>query len=417
MSSFVLQPWTLLRCRTGSGLIRRGRLSRLLLSTGEQALLASCLALLSGFIGSVSGAAEPERALLGSSHSAAHVRTPAQFRFTQVAGDSTAPPIDAEAALRKSATWRWPDVSIFAEQLASFLEQSDASEETRGVVDEYWDSTQSDDRGPALLERLLTAAAFLEPRVGDLHHRLLDLQQSAVSPTDLPWLTSDVPGWLQDTVRLACGRAFAQRRMYDEALETLAGLEVQQVCDPASLIFYRAVAEHHLLKKEACLTNVQMLLEREDELPNRFAMVAKLMEADIEPLKTDSLDEVARMMRDVERRLDLGRAGTKVRDEEQRIVDKLDKLIEDIEQQLQQQQAQSQSQQQNGQPSQGQAMEDSQIAGGSGPGDVDQKDVGDRSGWGNLPPAQRQQALQRLTEELPSHYRDVIEGYFRQLAK
>ena len=52
-----------------------------------------------------------------------------------------------------------------------------------------------------------------------------------------------------------------------------------------------------------------------------------------------------------------------------------------------------------------------------GPGDVDQKDQGDRAGWGNLPPAQRQEALQRLTEELPSHYREVIEGYFRQLAK
>ena len=54
---------------------------------------------------------------------------------------------------------------------------------------------------------------------------------------------------------------------------------------------------------------------------------------------------------------------------------------------------------------------------GKGPGDVDQKKIGDRAGWGNLPPAQRQEALQRLTEELPSHYREVIEGYFRQLAK
>lgn len=62
-------------------------------------------------------------------------------------------------------------------------------------------------------------------------------------------------------------------------------------------------------------------------------------------------------------------------------------------------------------------MEDSQIAGGQGPGDVDKRDNGQRSGWGNLPPAQRQESLQRLTEELPSHYREVIEGYFRQLAK
>jgi len=82
------------------------------------------------------------------------------------------------------------------------------------------------------------------------------------------------------------------------------------------------------------------------------------------------------------------------------------------QQQQQQQQQQNAQQQQNGQP-----MQDSQIAGGSGPGDVDKKENGKRAGWGNLPPAERQEALQQLTEELPSHYRQVIEGYFRQLAK
>ena len=54
-------------------------------------------------------------------------------------------------------------------------------------------------------------------------------------------------------------------------------------------------------------------------------------------------------------------------------------------------------------------MDDSQIAGGSGPGDVDPKKMEDRGGWESAP-AQRQEALQRLTEELPTHYRDVIEA-------
>ncbi len=55
------------------------------------------------------------------------------------------------------------------------------------------------------------------------------------------------------------------------------------------------------------------------------------MVADIKPMKDDSLDEVARLMNDVQRRLDLGRAGTRVREEEQEIVDKLEKMIEQIE--------------------------------------------------------------------------------------
>jgi hypothetical protein len=62
-------------------------------------------------------------------------------------------------------------------------------------------------------------------------------------------------------------------------------------------------------------------------------------------------------------------------------------------------------------------MDDSRAAGASGPGDVDEKKLDDRYEWGNLPAAERQESLQRLTEDLPSHYRDVIEGYFRQVAK
>ena len=48
---------------------------------------------------------------------------------------------------------------------------------------------------------------------------------------------------------------------------------------------------------------------------------------------------------------------------------------------------------------------------------MDDKDIGDKSGWGNLPPAARQEALQSITKDLPSHYREVIEAYFKRLSK
>ena len=61
-------------------------------------------------------------------------------------------------------------------------------------------------------------------------------------------------------------------------------------------------------------------------------------------------------------------------------------------------------------------MQDSHAAGASGQGDVDRRDLGNRSGWGNLPPAERQEALQKLGQDLPTHYREAIEAYFRKLA-
>lgn len=342
----------------------------------------------------------------------------------QVAGEGAADAMPSELLpgdqLQKSATWQWPDIANIEQHFLSYLDQVEASPSVRSKVLEHWKQTAAQDKGPAFLERVLSTAALVDPRIADLVAQLNDPQAAPVVLDQLEWLSSDVPGWLQDAIRLACGRSLAQRRLYDEALETLASLDTEQVCDPASLIFYRAVCQHHLLQKKECLASVELLLERQAELPVRFTQVSQLMAADIKPLKDDSLDEVARLMNDVQRRLDLGRAGKRVRDEEDKIVDKLDKMIEQIEEQLQQQQQQQQQAggQQN-QPQQGQAqpMEESQVAGGSGPGDVDQKDVGKRSGWGNLPPAERQAALQRMTQELPSHYREVIEGYFRELSK
>ena len=54
--------------------------------------------------------------------------------------------------------------------------------------------------------------------------------------------------------------------------------------------------------------------------------------------------------------------------------------------------------------------------GGRGPGEVDRKPIGAKSGWGDLPPKQRQEALQQIGKDFPSHYREVIEQYFRKLA-
>ena len=47
----------------------------------------------------------------------------------------------------------------------------------------------------------------------------------------------------------------------------------------------------------------------------------------------------------------------------------------------------------------------------------DPKRIGTESGWGDLPPRQRQEALQQIGKDLPAHYREVVEEYFRKLAR
>ena len=229
-----------------------------------------------------------------------------------------------------------------------------------------------------------------------------------------------LPDAMQMSVRTWLGRELVRARLYDEALPVLKEVNTAYSTDPAATLFFRGACFHALLQKKEALVDLQRLLENEKECPIRFTRTAQLMVADIAPLKEDSLDEISRLMTDVTRRLDLGRADENVQDQEQKIIDKLSKLIEKIEEQQQQQQQQQQSGQGQGQGNsqggQSAPMNESQAAGGNGTGDVDRKNIEDRDGWGKLPPAERTEALQQISRDLPTHYREAIEAYFRKLA-
>jgi hypothetical protein len=176
-------------------------------------------------------------------------------------------------------------------------------------------------------------------------------------------------------------------------------------------LFYQSVAHHRLLNKEPGLKSIRQLLDDVAGSPQRYVAVAGLMYEDLKALKDDSLDHISRRMDDIRRRLDLGRAGPKVRKIEDDVVASLDKLIEELEKQAQQQQGGGGGGAQSSSPA-----PDSNILGGRGPGNVDRRNLGNSSGWGDLPPKKREEALQQIGKDFPSHYREVIEQYFRKLA-
>jgi len=61
-------------------------------------------------------------------------------------------------------------------------------------------------------------------------------------------------------------------------------------------------------------------------------------------------------------------------------------------------------------------MDDSRPAGGRGPGEVARRDLDEGEAWGDLPPREREEALQQIGREFPPHYREAIEQYFKRLA-
>ena len=303
--------------------------------------------------------------------------------------------------------------------------------QVRGELERWLAARQTDGAARQRFESLWPAGGELPPGVDLLEQTaitiglfdeekqpLVALCRGTAAPRELvefAWLSDEqTPEFVRNNLRLLYGRWLAQHRLYDEALAMLGDLSPADVCDPATLLFYRGVAHHRLLQKDECLAAVQQLLEGEASIPRRYAVVARLMEADLRPLRVDSLDEVSRLMEDVRRRLGLGRAGRRVRQEEDDVIAKLDKMIEEVEKQQQQQQMAAANP--DGSKS-SRPAEDSLPLGGRGPGDVDQKPTGNTAGWGNLPPKQREEALQQMGKDLPAHYRELIEEYFRKLAR
>jgi len=307
--------------------------------------------------------------------------------------------------------WQPPSATSTRDRALAWLAERKADADFQAKARQILADAPSDMTPSDALARLALTFALVDPRA-DALAKLCARPRGASAIPPQPWLADpSTPPWMAANLRLVFGRWLAQQSMFDEAREQLAGLTPGDVVDPATLLFYRAVAHHRLLEKEPGLEAIDALLAGEKHAPRRYAAVARLMREDLKDLEEESLDHIARRMEDIERRLELGRAGGRVLEVERGVIESLDKLIKKLEQQQQQEASSAAESTQSTQPA-----GDSTPMGGRGPGQVTRRDVGEKTGWGNLPPKQREEALQQVGREFPSHYQDIIEQYFRKLA-
>ncbi len=322
---------------------------------------------------------------------------------------------DLDDELHREASWQYPSVETVQLELEAWLEEQELDEETRGQIAEVWqDAEQS--LGGELLQRVAQTIGLADPEAAAFL-RVCLAPRSSVSLPECALLSDEAaPAVVRDNLRLILGSWLADHQLYDEAWQQLAELDAGDVADPARLLFYQAAVHYRLRETDPGLVVLRKLLEQSDAIPQRYATLARLMESDLKTLEADSLDEVARIMDSIHVRLGHGRAGKRVRQEEDDVVAKLDKMIEELEKQRQQQQMQQGKDGKGGKQSLS-PMQESNPAGGRGEGNVTPKKLSDDTDWGNLPPKDREEALQRLGNEFPSHYREVIEEYFRNLAR
>ena len=289
-------------------------------------------------------------------------------------------------------------------------------ETTQKAFDAVWASEQT------LLEKVTATLELGDADAKKLLAETADPSTPAPQAVPAPIKDAKKSAFYRANLALAYAKALSNRRIYEEGLEALKSVKPENVVDPSSYLFYKAVAEHALLLRSQADDTILRLLDDVVDAPERHKMVAALMHFDMQQWRDKDLGWITRKMNNIERRLDLSRGGPKTQKMQKEVVARLDELIKQLEK--------SGDCDCNGGncPNGGDGkpgntnrpsspMQDSKIATNTGPGTVDPKKFQEiAKNWGTLPERERAKAMVELTKDLPPRHREVIETYFKRLA-
>jgi len=159
--------------------------------------------------------------------------------------------------------------------------------------------------------------------------------EGAAAPTEVPALLKDAkrPAFYRANLALAYGKALTLRKVYEEGLEALLAVKADDVIDPSSYYFHKAVCEHALMAKGRADRTIDRLLVDVSDAPERYRMVASLMHFDMLTWREKDLGWVARKMDNIQRRLDLQRGGRSTQKMQKEVLVRLDEMIKELENQ------------------------------------------------------------------------------------
>ena len=236
-----------------------------------------------------------------------------RFAFWAACSCSSAPAAPSvpppDPLIRKAPTWHPPQVAEVKAQVVAWLQQNVADAALRGKALAVVNGIGEQATGSELLDRLAETFAAVDPKVAQLVEICAHPRSRMVLPT-FAWMTdAKTAPLVAANMRLYYGRWLVQGQWFEEALEQLGGLKAADVVAPAELLFYQGVTYHRMLNKDEGLKVINQLLDGAETSPRRYIAIAYLMQADLNSLEEETLDHIARRMEDVQRRLDLGRAG------------------------------------------------------------------------------------------------------------
>src|SRR5262249_21257814 len=222
---------------------------------------------------------------------------------------------------------RAPDAAEARKLTDAWLKSVNADAATQAKVKKIWESDK-----PGL--DTVTETIGLADK--DAARLLKDANdENAAAPTGVPALIRDgkKSAFYRANLALAYGKALTLRKVYEEGLEALLAAKAEDVADPSSFFFHKAVCEHALMLKDKADRSIDRLLVDVADAPERYRMVASLMHFDMLTWREKDLGWIARKMDNIQRRLDLQRGGKQTQRMQKEVLVRLDEMIKELENQ------------------------------------------------------------------------------------
>lgn len=345
-----------------------------------------------------------------------------------IVDESTDEPVQPDPLAQASAKAAVPDEAgdsitfvkmesdVARTRVLSWLASTGQNAETLKPVMTKWanDTALAELAGDELLD--LCVASFA---VADRATQRLVQETYGEGPIDL--LLYDgirADSFFENQVRHVHGRWLVQHRYYDDAFVQLNDLSPEDAVDPAGLLFYKAVCQAELLKRKDALETLSLLLNNTQDVPHRFLVISRIMMQELAAQSDEGMELVERLMKDVERRLELGESGKDTQEQGEAIVSAIDKMLEEMEKKKNQQQGGGQGQGENSQQQPGQqAADQSRIKGEPADGIADRKNVKEEGAWGMLDKKAEAKAKELIRGKLPSNFLDQIGRFSKKLAE
>lgn len=218
-------------------------------------------------------------------------------------------------------------------QALNWLREAKADENTLRRAEAFWDPAS--DR--PLIERVAETIALVDREAQELFASARDAETPAPMAVPDVIRDGDKPAFYRANLGLYYAKLLTNRKVYEQALEAIKAVRPEQVVDPASYYFFKAVCENKLENKEAGLESIDRLFKSVPDAPERYVVTANLMKAQMTTWKSkgtsipDDLKWAARRMDNIAGRLDIARGGKKTQGMQKEVIDLLEEIIKKMD--------------------------------------------------------------------------------------